>query len=180
MVDIRVDQLLNGIDSRRRAAQTAARRRDRSGLFYSYAHKDERLKEELETHLKLLQRVGLISEWHDRRIEPGDSWRARIDEQLERAQIVLLLVSADFLASDYCYDREMARALERHAAGEARVIPVVVRDVNWKRAPFAALQALPQDGKAVSDSPSRDAAWRNVSEGIERVAEEMRNNSFST
>jgi internalin A len=128
----------------------------------------------LETHLKLLQRQGLIEPWHDRTIEAGDEWKQKIDEHLERAAIILLLVSADFITSDYCFEKEMQQALERHKRGEARVIPVVVRDVNWRIAPFAQLQALPKDGKAVTLWENRDSAWRNVSEGIERVVEEMR------
>ncbi len=115
-------------------------------LFYSYSHKDETLRNELETHLKLLQRQGLIETWHDRQIEAGDEWKQKIDENLERADIILLLISSDFIASDYCYDKEMGRAMERHSQKEARVIPVIVRDVNWRIAPFAELQALPKDG----------------------------------
>jgi internalin A len=99
-------------------------------LFYSYAHKDESLRNELETHLKLLQRQGRIESWHDRDIEAGDEWKRKIDDNLERADIILLLVSADFIASEYCYEKEMTRAIERHEKNEARVIPVIVRDVN--------------------------------------------------
>jgi internalin A len=143
-------------------------------LFYSYSHKDESLRNKLETHLKLLQRQGLIEPWHDRKIEAGDEWKRKIDENLERAAIILLLVSADFITSDYCYEKEMQQALERHEQREVRVIPVVVRDVNWRIAPFAELQALPKDGKAVTLWEDRDSAWPNVSEGIERVVEEMR------
>jgi len=146
-------------------------------LFYSYSHKDESLRNELETHLKLLQRQGLIETWHDRKIEAGEEWKQKIDDNLERADIILLLVSADFIASDYCYEIEMKRALERHEKKEARVIPVIVRDVNWRIAPFAKLQALPKDGKAVALWENKDSAWRNVSEGIERVIEEMRKKS---
>jgi internalin A len=98
---------------------------------------------------------------------------------LERADIILLLVSADFIASDYCYEKELTRALERHEKGEALVIPVLVRDVNWRIAPFAKLQALPKDGRAVTRWRDRDAAWRNVSEGIERVVEEIRKHKVS-
>ena len=98
----------------------------------------------------------------------------RIDENLEAANIILLLVSADFIASDYCYENEMTRALERHETGEARVVPIIVREVNWKLAPFAKLEALPKDGMAVMKWPDRDSAWQNVSEGIERVIEEMK------
>jgi internalin A len=173
LVEIDVQDLLNGVDLEG-TRQRETKMEDTMKLFYSYSHKDEALRDELETHLKLLQRQGLIESWHDRKIEAGDDWKTRIDENLERADILLLLVSADFIASDYCYEKEMKRALERHDAGEARVILVIVRDVNWKRAPFARLQALPKDGKAVTKWPSKDTAWRNVSEGIERVVEELR------
>jgi hypothetical protein len=141
-------------------------------LFYSYSHKDESSRNELETHLKLLQRQGLIAPWHDRKIEAGDEWKRTIDENLERADVILLLVSADFIASDYCYEQEMRRALERHENGEARVIPIILDDVNWGRAPFAKLQALPKDGRPVTKWRPKTSAWRNISEGIERVAEE--------
>jgi internalin A len=174
LVEIDVQGLLNGVDlegtRRREEIQMAQAVR----LFYSYSHKDEMLRNELETHLKLLQRTGLISVWHDRNIEAGDDWKKQIDENLERADIILLLVSADFIASDYCYEKEMKRALDRHETGEARVIPVIVRDVNWGLAPFAKLQALPKDAKAVMEWPSKDAAWRGVSEGIERIVRQMR------
>ena len=86
----------------------------------------------------------------------------------------MLLVSADFIASDYCYEKEMKRALERHARREARVIPVIVRDVDWSLAPFSKLQALPKDGKAVDLWEKKDTAWRNVSEGIKKLVEQMR------
>jgi len=180
VMHVHVQDLLDGVDLEG-TRQTVLRVQRSAAVFVSYSHKDERFKDELETHLKLLQRIGLIAEWHDRKIEAGDDWKARIDEHLERADIVLLLVSADFIASDYCYEKEMMRALERHAAGEARVIPVVVRDVNWKLAPFAGLQALPKGGTAVNETPSRDAAWRGVSEGIERIAQHIRDGgSFSS
>ena len=143
-------------------------------LFYSYSRKDERLRNELEIHLKLLQRQGLIEPWHDRKIEAGDEWKHKIDENLEHAEIILLLVSADFIASDYCYEEEMKRALERHEQKEARLVPIILRDVNWKIAPFEKLQALPKDGRPVTKWRPRDSAWRNVSEGIERVVAEMR------
>jgi len=168
--------LLNGVDlegTRPRRSKPDERTRP-VRLFYSYSHRDETLRNELETHLKLLQRVGMIESWHDRNIDAGDDWKRRIDENLERADIVLLLISSDFLASDYCYEKEMLRALERHEGGDARVIPVIVRDVNWSLAPFAKLQALPKDALAVMRWPDRDTAWRNVSEGIERVVAQLR------
>jgi hypothetical protein len=93
-------------------------------VFYSYAHEDEALRNELEKHLSLLHRLGLISSWHDRQIVAGTNWAKGIDTHLETASLILLLVSADFLASNYCYGIEMNRALERHQMKEARVIPM--------------------------------------------------------
>jgi hypothetical protein len=88
-------------------------------LFFSYSHQDEALRDELAKHLSLLERDGVLRSWHDRQIVPGSDWAGHIDQHLEQAQIILLLISADFLASDYCYDGELNRALERHEAGEA-------------------------------------------------------------
>jgi len=175
VIELDIHALLNGVDleAPRRRERAMGRQGEAVRLFYSYSHKDESLRNELETHLKLLQRQGLIEPWHDRQIEAGDEWKQKIDEHLERAAIILLLVSADFISSDYRYEKEMRQALERHERGEAQVIPVVVRDVNWRIAPFAKLQALPKDGKGVTLWENRDSAWRNVSEGIERVVEEM-------
>jgi internalin A len=180
VVELNVKDLLNGVDleGTRRKEIVLNERRQAVRLFYSYSHKDESLRNDLETHLKLLQRRGLIETWQDRKIEPGDAWERKINENIERADIILLLVSADFIASDYSYEKEMARALEREKNGEARVIPVIVRDVSLKGAPFADLQYLPKDGLAVTEWKSKDSAWRNVSEGIERVAEEIRRKSL--
>ncbi|MEK7395523.1 MAG: COR domain-containing protein, partial [Candidatus Poribacteria bacterium] len=178
-VYMEVKKLLDGVDLERTKGNIGIIGSTRKALrlFYSYSHKDEEFRDELETHLKLMQRQGLIESWHDRKITAGDEWKDQIDDNLERADIILLLVSADFIASDYCYDIEMRRALERHDAGEAVVIPVIIRDVNWKRAPFSRLGALPRDGKAVAtwgpDKNARDTAWRNVSEGIEKVIEQL-------
>jgi internalin A len=176
VIELDVRELLNGVDleGTRRREKIIEERREAVELFYSYSHKDETLRNELETHLKLLQRQGLIETWHDRKIEAGEEWKRKIDENLERADIILLLISADFMASDYCYEIEMKRALERHEQGEARVLPIILREVNWRRAPFASLQALPKDGLAVTKWPDKDSAWRNVSEGIERVVEGVR------
>ncbi|MFO1428918.1 MAG: TIR domain-containing protein [Candidatus Competibacteraceae bacterium] len=142
-------------------------------VFYSYSHKDEELREQLEFHLKLLKRLGVINDWHDRRIGAGTEWAGQIDHYLESSQIILLLISAYFLASDYCWDIEMKRALERHNAGTARVIPIMLRPVDWKGAPFSHLQVLPKDAKPVTDWSNQDAAFANVAEGIRKVAEEL-------
>jgi len=132
------------------------------------------LREELDIHLTLLRRRGLISAWSDREILPGENWGEKIDDNLEAAHIILLLVSRHFLASDYCYDIEMKRALERHAAGEAWVIPIIVRVANWRETRLAKLQALPKDGKPVRKWRDKDVAWASVEEGIERVVKEIR------
>ena len=138
-------------------------------VFYSYSHRDERLRDQLETHLSALKRQDLIDEWHDRRITAGDEWRGQIDEHLEDADLILLLISPDFLASDYCYEKEMSRALEKHETKQARVIPVIVRPVDWDESPIRSLQALPTDARPVTAWSNRDAAWVDVVKGIRKA-----------
>jgi TIR domain len=142
-------------------------------VFYSYAHEDEAFRNELEKHLSLLRRQELITAWHDRHILPGADWSQAIDEHLEGASVILLLISADFLASDYCYGIEMQRALERHNANEARVIPILLRSVDWKGAPFVHLQALPTGAKPITTWSNQDAAFTDVAAGIRRVIEDL-------
>src|SRR5450755_635431 len=142
-------------------------------MFLSYAHEDESLRSELEKHLSLLQRQGLVSTWQDRRIMAGTDWAEAIDEHLNSASIILLLISADFLASDYCYGVEMQRALDRDKAGQARVIPIIVRPCDKKGAPFAHLQALPKDARAITAWNNRDEAWTDVIAGIRRMIEAL-------
>ena len=142
-------------------------------LFYSYSHKDEKLRDDLETHLKLLQRQGYINPWHDRRIPPGDDWGQAIDNNLESADIILLLISVDFIASNYCHDIEMKRAMARHEAGEARVIPISLRKCDTKGTPFKDLLGLPTDFHPVTLWDDRDSAWTNVVQGIRQAIEKM-------
>lgn len=130
-------------------------------LFFSYSHRDEDLRDELETHLAALKRQGVIDTWHDRRIAAGKEFDAEISQHLDTSQIILLLISPYFIASDYCYDAEMTRALELHRDGKARVIPVILHPCDWQGLPFGKLQALPKDGKAVSKYPNlHDASWK--------------------
>ncbi|MCA9120431.1 MAG: toll/interleukin-1 receptor domain-containing protein [Planctomycetales bacterium] len=138
-------------------------------LFYSYSHCDECLRDELERHLSSLKREGLISHWHDRRIEGGEEWKTKIDDGLESAHLILLLVSSDFLASDYCYNIEMKRALERHHAGHARVIPIILRSCDWSAAPFHSIQALPKDGMAVTSWSNQDEAFTDIAKSIRTI-----------
>ena len=148
-------------------------------VFYSYAHEDESFCDKLQKHLSLLQRQGLITAWHDRHILPGTDWSQAIDEHLERASVILLLISADFLASDYCYGLEMQRALQRHQANEACVIPILLRPVDWNNAPFAHLQALPTGAKPITKWRNRDEAFTDVAGGIRRVIEDLSSLSAS-
>jgi hypothetical protein len=142
-------------------------------IFYSYSRKDEELRDKLETHLSLLKRNGVIQGWHDRCISPSVEWDKLIDEHLESANIILLLISSDFLASDYCYDKEMKRAMERHAQRTARVIPVILRNCDWRDAPFGRLQALPKDGKPIKTWGDIDEAFTDVVAGLKRTIAEM-------
>src|SRR5205823_9597857 len=112
-------------------------------VFCCYAHKDQSLLNELKTHLIPLQRYGLIHIWNDTDISPGTEWEEEINKHLNSAQIILLLVSPNFMASDYCYSKEMNQAMERHKRGEAQVIPIILRHIYWQRALFGQLQVLP-------------------------------------
>jgi hypothetical protein len=143
-------------------------------VFFSYSHKDEAMRNELETHLAPLKREGVISTWHDRRIGAGESLEHQISENLEKADIILLLVSPYFIDSDYCYDIEMKRAMERHKNGEARVIPIILHPCDWQGAPFGKLVAAPTDGKPISKFPNQHEALLEVTKAIRKAAEEMR------
>jgi FAD/FMN-containing dehydrogenase len=140
-------------------------------LFYAYASADEALRDQLEKHLAILRREGVIADWHDRKILPGDEWAEKIDQELNAAHLILLLISADFLYSDYCYSVEMHHAMQRHAAGEARVVPIILRPVDWHNAPFGELQALPRDAKPVTSWTNPDEAFADIARSI-RVAVE--------
>lgn len=120
-------------------------------VFFSYSHKDEPLRDKLGNHLKILEYQRLISSWHNRKILPGEEWDHRISENLESADIILLLVSADFIASPYCWDVEIRRAMEKHESGDARVIPIILRRADLTGAPFEKLQYLPQNAKPVTN-----------------------------
>lgn len=146
-----------------------------STIFFSYSHEDEGFRDRLEVHLAMLKRQGLIDTWHDRRIKAGDNFGGKISQELEKADVILLLVSPDFLASDYCYDVEMTRALEREQAGEARVIPIILRHCDWKSSPFGALLATPKDGKPISAWPDLDEAFldvvKKIRDALPKIAE---------
>ncbi|MBI3123007.1 MAG: leucine-rich repeat domain-containing protein [Ignavibacteriales bacterium] len=163
IVTVNVRELLNGVDIEKQNTEGLK-------VFISYSHKDEFYKNQLETHLKILKRQNLVNTWDDRKIYPGEEWDKKIKDNLESADIICLLISVDFLASDYCYDIEMKRAIERHERNEAIVIPIFVRKCNWSKAPFGNIQGLPKYAKHVKSFKDKDEAWTEISKAIENIA----------
>jgi len=153
--------------------ETPGGQRKEIEILICYAHEDERMRQGLEKQLLILQRQKVVKLWHDHQISPGSDWEQNIDHHLNSAHIILLLVSADFMASDYCYGVEMKRALERHESGEACVIPVILSFVNWQSTPLGKLQVLPREGKPVTGWRKRDEAFFNIAEGIRKAVEEL-------
>jgi hypothetical protein len=143
-------------------------------VFISYAHEDKELRKKLDKHLAILQRRNVINSWSDSDIKPGTLWRQQIDAHLKSAQIFLFLISADFIASEFCYSIEMDQALKRHQANEARVIPVLLRPVYYEGAPFAELQMLPEGAKPVTSWSNVDEAFAGVAKGIEEAVNDLK------
>lgn len=142
-------------------------------IFFSYAHEDEALMHSVRRQLVIYERLGQIVKWHDRQIPPGEEWASTIDERLHRCHIVLLFVSPAFIESRYCSDIEVGVALARHERREARVIPVILRPCAWEIAPFGKLQALPRDGKPVSQWPDQDQVCLDIAKALMTVVEEI-------
>lgn len=142
-------------------------------IFFCYCRADESLRDELAIHLAPLRSAKLIEDWYDRNIDAGVEWNPEIQRALERANIILLLVSPSFMASNYIQDVELKRAMERHHEKSARIIPVIARPTELKYAEFKALQYLPRDGKPVTRWPDRDEAWLDVAHGIRKVVETL-------
>jgi replicative DNA helicase len=142
-------------------------------VFISYSHKDERFKESLEEHLAVLRRAKKISHWSDRKIVPGTSWKSEIDHNIETSDIILLLISSSFIASGYCYEKELAVALARHEAENAVVIPIFVRPADLTDEPLMGLQGLPKDAVSVAEWSNEDLAWRDVARGLRTVVDDL-------
>jgi hypothetical protein len=138
-------------------------------IFLSYSRKDEELLRELERHLAALRREGKIATWKDRMLEAGADWGPELRQRLESAHVILLLISSDFLASEYCWSVEMAAALDRHEAGSARVIPIILRTCDWRNTPLGKLQVLPEDGRPIRKWQDLDDAFFDVVQGIRNV-----------
>ncbi len=137
--------------------------------FISYSHKDERVLERLHTHLVMLRRDGELNNWYDREILAGGDLDQEISEQLESCCLFLPLISPDFLASDYCYDNEMMRALERHDAGQMRVVPIIIEPCDWKASSLKKLKALPRDGKPITEWTNENNAFLDIVTELRRI-----------
>lgn len=142
-------------------------------VFYSYAREDEKLRETLERHLSLLKWEYQITSWYALEVGPGKEWDQEINTHLSTALIILLLMSANYMASEHCYCEELKRAMQRHEAGEARVIPVILQPVDWEGAPFGKLKALPTGAKPVTTWQNRHKAYLDIAKGIRRAVEEL-------
>ncbi|NHH85339.1 TIR domain-containing protein [Cobetia sp. MB87] len=144
-----------------------------SKVFISYSHKDEKFKDELVEHISGLVRNGDITEWNDRKIIPASDWSAEISSQLLDSDLILFLVSSSFLSSDYCIDIEASKAIEMHDAGQAQLIPIIVRSTDWSSSPIAKFQGLPKDAKPIDTWGNLDEAWLNVVSGIRKHINEF-------
>ncbi len=142
-------------------------------VFISYSHQDGELRQQLDVHLATLERQNKITAWHDRAVEAGQEWEYEIRKHLEAAHIILLLISPDFLASKHCYDQELQRAMEKHEARTAAVLPIILRPVYWNNTPFSKLQVLPKDGKAVTRWNNQDEAFVSIIEGIDKAIQNL-------
>lgn len=138
-------------------------------VFYSYSHEDEGLRTKLGTYLKPLVLNQKIVEWYDRKIEPGADWDTEISNRLDSANLILLLVSESFLASEYCFGVEVERALTRLKRGEARVVPILLKPCLWQESRFSQLQIIPRDGKAITSQASPDEAFGQVANELREL-----------
>jgi hypothetical protein len=142
-------------------------------IFISYAHEDEDLKKELDKHLKVLKRSSKIQVWQDRELIAGQEWDQTIMSELNKANIILLLISVDFNASDFIWDKELASAMKRHEEGTAHVVPIILRKCDWDSLPYAKLQALPRNATPVTEYPNRDDAFTEIAIGIEKLVDHI-------
>lgn len=138
-------------------------------IFISYAHADEKHFQKILQHLTILRRNSEISYWHDRKIDPGADWDNIISERLKGSDIVLLLLSPDFLASSYCFDTEVEKAMELHYEGQCVVLPIVIEHCDWQNSSLGRFQALPKDGKPISSWENKDEAYLSVANGLRKL-----------
>lgn len=142
-------------------------------IFTSYAHEDEELKNEMDKYLKVLKRSGKIDTWNDRALIAGQEWDKELMNELTKANIILLLISIDFIASDYIYEKELKEAMRRHEEGSAFVVPIILRNCTWTKQPYAKLQALPRNAQPISEFEDKDAAFTFIATEIERLVDHI-------
>ncbi|WP_437756548.1 toll/interleukin-1 receptor domain-containing protein [Sorangium sp. So ce1389] len=147
--------------------------RSRIRVYLSYAPEDDKPRSRLEAHLATMKREGLLETWCPKAIAAGQEQRGKIDENLRAADVILLCVSADYVASDYAYDVEVALAMQRWSLGEAQVVPILVRPAEWETLPYGRLDPLPRDRKPVSTWEDQDEAWLDVAKGIRSIVERL-------
>jgi internalin A len=176
VVKAQVRDLLNGIDIGPRVTeQSSVVQANAVSVFYSYAHADAKARLRLDKHLAPLRRLGLIVDWYDNDILPGDAWSEEIATRLNSADMVLLLVSPDFMSSEYCQEIELAAAMKKEKDDETVVLPIIIRRTNaWAKLPIGKLKALPAGGKPIQNWKPQDDGWADVAAGIERAAEVLR------
>lgn len=148
--------------------------KDDISIFLSYSHIDEYYRDKLESHFVMLKRNGIITTWHDRKIIPGQDLNEEINKNLLSADIIILIVSVDFLNSEYCFEKEMTKALEMNSLKRTRVIPVIARPCDWLDSPFKDLKALPSDGISISRWVDKDEAFLQVVIGIKQVIRDIK------
>lgn len=148
-------------------------RADGLDVFYCYAHEDQLFRDQLEQHLSNLKRFYHLRTWSAHQIAPGENWQSVLEEKLQTADLIFLLISPAFMASDYCYTKEMDHALARHNRGEARAIPILLRPVHWKNAPFSTIQMLPKGALPVASWHNSDDAFYSIVLGIEEIIENL-------
>jgi O-acetyl-ADP-ribose deacetylase (regulator of RNase III) len=168
----KIDRQLKKVQQER-VEVLAAVRPATASVFVSYARADEKLRKKLGQHLSVLDDEGLTSTWHDRMIGAGSEWEGMIDDRLGRSDVILLLLTSDFIDSRYCKDIEMKVALERHARGEALVVPVLLKPVPLESLPVAKIQALPRNAKPVSEWKNRDSAFVDVTRGLRKAIQNL-------
>ncbi len=139
--------------------------------FVSYSHADELALERLIKHLAMLKQDGQIEEWVDQRILAGGVIDDDISLSLDSSGLFLALISPDFLASNYCFDKEMKRALKLNDQGKLRIVPIIVQPCDWKASPLRKFKAIPKDGKPVAEWTNENNAWLSVIDELRRIIE---------